>query len=787
MTTDLLDGSPTPEDSEQRSGMSEDDFRRSLEHEVSNAQEWADSNIRAEQARNLRMYLGLPLGNEVPGRSQLLSLDVFEVVESALPDLIEPFFSGDNIGEFAPRQPGDEAYSEQATEAVNYVIRDQNPGFQIFMTWLKDGLMQKIGITRTEWRQPDPKRIERANLTDEQFAQLMQGEETGAIELVEHSERPDETMAQQIAQQMANVTQKFQEAMAQYQQAAQQAQAQGRPVPPAPQPPPPAPPPPMLHDVTYLQTQDGCVDISNVRPENFIHSRGASSLDHARLVGEHIVFTRSDLVEMGFDPRKVADLSDFGNEGDDDEITELREGDDDPLKLGTGSDPSMEEVELFRGFIRADYNGDGVAEYRYVLAGGNAILVNDEAEWQDYATWSPIPLPHRVVGMAYADPATEVQRFKTTLTRQYADSLYAANNPRTYVNLDAQVNLDDLVSTRINGLVRGRGPAANAVTPLVTTLVSKDALEGLQYADTMREGRIGITRYNQGLDSESLNKTAAGSKMIMSAANRRILMTLRVFAENGVKQLFRLVLKTLTKYQDRPALMRLRDQFVPYDPRNWNPDMDAMVDVGLGSGDKTETLLMLQQFGQYMAWAQTMGVVNPMNVYEFGKMMAKNGKLKGAEQKLLTDPSKQPPAPPQPTPEQVKAQAEAQRVQFETQAKAAEGEKERAHQASMAKMQAELQARVDQHAQQVQAAQNDREQQIRAQIEGLKIQAQERQADADRQFEVWKVQQQEETKRHIAEIGRQQARESALMGAHENERDRGFQAQQSAQKDNDGS
>jgi hypothetical protein len=137
----------------------------------------------------------MPLGNEVEGRSQVVSWDVFEVIEAAMPSFIEPFFSGDHIGEFQPRGPEDDAYVEQATDVVNYIIKDQNPGFNICSTWIKDALLSKIGVIRAEWEEQDPAKIELEDLSDEQFMLLMQDPDS---EVVEHTAKPDEQAAQQI-------------------------------------------------------------------------------------------------------------------------------------------------------------------------------------------------------------------------------------------------------------------------------------------------------------------------------------------------------------------------------------------------------------------------------------------------------------------------------------------------------------------------------------------------------------------------------------------------------------
>jgi hypothetical protein len=233
------------------------------------------------------------------------------------------------------------------------------------------------------------------------------------------------------------------------------------------------------------------------------------------------------------------------------------------------------------------------------------------------------------------------------------------------------------------------------VSPIKTALVASESLDGLEMVQAMRERRTGVTRYNQGLDADSLNKTATGITKISNLADKRMLMILRAFAETGVKRLFKVVLRLLTQYQDIPMTVRLRGQFVQFDPRMWSPDMDVSTEVGLGTGDRTETLAMLNQFGQFMQIAAQVGLVGPEQVYEFGKALARNAKLKGADQKFMKDPSQIQQQPQKPTPEMIKAQTDQQVQQSKQQieiaklqANATEGDKERALQ--MAMKQAEL-------------------------------------------------------------------------------------------------
>lgn len=637
--------------------MDKDKFRAVLEQQINSAYSWHNTAIRGDQRRNLQFYLGMPMGNEVDGRSQVISWDVFETIEGALPSFIEPFFSGDRIGEYLPRGTEDVEYAEQASEYVNWIIQTQNPGFLLFTDWLKDGLLSKIGVIRAKWVQQEPVKQDFQGLTEEQVTLLMQ--EDGA-EILSASAYPAPLGAEE---------------------AAQLAQAGMLP--------------PNLYDISLKRKQPGKVDLRCVEPGKFIYSKGAKKLEDATLVGELVTYTKSQLREMGFSASLVKELKSYDVTSD--ALTVDPTVDEDPED--DSADDSLNEVTLFEGFFQCDYDGDGIAEWRRVLIGSEE-LENEECDGHEYAVWTPIPIPHRVTGLAMADPVAPLQQLSTALTRQYVDSLFLANNPRTYVNLAAKVNVEDVLSNRIGGVIRGNGPAQDAVQPIKTALVATESLQGIELTQTMRERRIGVTRYNQGLDADSLNQTATGVAKISNMADKRLMLTLRTFAETGVKQLFRLVLKLVTRYQDMAQVVRLRNEFVTFDPRGWSSEMDVQIEVGLGTGDRTEELMALQQFGQYMQTVAPMGLVGPQQAYEFGKALAKAAKLKGADEKFMISPEQIQPKPPQPTPEQIKAQMEQQKLQFQAQQEmqkaqfeAGEAEKQRQHDLALKRLELEQQQR----------------------------------------------------------------------------------------------
>jgi hypothetical protein len=609
--------------------MTDDELRSAVDHEVSESAAWTGSQLAADRDRNMTYYLGLPLGNEVAGRSQVVSWDVFEVIESALPSLLEPFFAGDNICEFEPVEPGDEDYNEQATDVVNHIIKKKNPGFLIFNTWIKDGLLSKIGIVRS-W-QDKTKKVKKASyqgLTDMQLVKMVNDPR---ITILTHDAVPDPDQ-----QEVSN-------ALAQ--------------------------PPQMLHDIdVVIDSGPRGVRIENVEPGAFILSRHAKKMEDVTCIGELRTYTRSDLVAMDFDRARVEALSDYQAAPD---AFALDADHPQPGDVGEGAN---QQITLFFGFVKLDFDGDGIAEWRRVFMAGNDILENEEVDDHEYSLWSPILLPHRIIGMALADPVVSIQDTKTSLQRQYLDSLYLANNPTTYA-VDGQVNLDDLLSTRIGKVVRVKSQLAAG--PMQTSLVANESLQGIELMNTVREERVGISRLNQGLDADSLNKTATGAQIAQNRDQKRELMILRIFAETGCKDLCKRLLKLTCEYQDKPATIRLRNKWVEYDPRGWSAEMDVNINVGLGTGDKSQTIQFLGMMGAYFQQAAPLGVVTPENVYNLGKMLLKAGNIQGGETRLLTDPSTTPPAPPQETPEQVLAKMEMELETMRQQGKARDAEYKR--------------------------------------------------------------------------------------------------------------
>ncbi|MGE8691102.1 MAG: portal protein [Achromobacter sp.] len=606
------------------------EFEKILDSQINEAASWQEEHFSQDRERNYKAYLG-EAAPAPEGRSQAVSWDVFETIESALPDLIEILCGGDTVAAFEPVGEEDEAFSEQATDYINYIALKQNPGFLIFNTWIKDALLSKIGVVRAYWATTE-KVVTRdyTGLDADQLTMLM-GQEGAEVTAQSSQDDPQDVEQRQRIAGSLNV-------MAPDQRMAAAVYLQS--------------PVRQLYDVTIKCTRKKSrTYIDNVQPENFIISARAKTLAAADIVGEMKALTRSDMRELGYPEAKVKTVQSFDVVADQTQGIAQTASDEtaDPTVGEDSPDDATEPVLVFDGFIRLDYDGDGISEWRRVVRGSNATLVNEEAEGHDFAVMSPILIPHRLIGMALADPVLPLQQSSTTMLRQYTDSLVLANNPRTAV-LDGQVNLDDLLNNRIGGIVRVK--ALGAAAPLQTANVADSALQGIEFNDSKREARTGITRYNQGLDADTLNKTATGVTKIMSAGDARKKMMARIMAETGIKDLFRLLLRIVTDNQDKAATYRLRGEWVRVDPSPWNPEMDVTIEPGQGTGDKSQTVQTLQGVleAQKEALAAGLPLVDTKKIYNTLDAILKAAGIKGTS-KYFNDPDQTPPGQPQGTPQ----------------------------------------------------------------------------------------------------------------------------------------
>ena len=332
----------------------------------------------------------------------------------------------------------------------------------------------------------------------------------------------------------------------------------------------------------------------------------------------------------------------------------------------------MRRYMYIESYIRIDKDGDGVAELRRVCTLGEAcyILHDEVADDVRFAVICPDPEPHMVIGSSIADQVMDLQLIKSNIVRNTLDSLAQTIHPRT-AYVEGAVNTDDLMNVETGGLVRVTQPGM--IQELGSTFVGQQAMPILAYIDDIKASRTGMSKASQGLDADVLQSTTkAAVTATMSAAQERLEMVARIFAETGVRRLFRGLLKEIIRHQDRVRVVRLRNSWVPVDPRAWDADMDVVVNVGLGTGSieqKVQTLMAV--LAQQKEILQTLGPNNPIvSIKQMRNTIAQILELQGVKDasryfnEITPEIEQQMAQPPQPAPDptQVLAQVEAEKI-----------------------------------------------------------------------------------------------------------------------------
>jgi hypothetical protein len=140
----------------------------------------------------MQYYYGQPYGNEVEGRSQVVTTEVRDAVEGILPPSWRSSPLPMRSSGLKPQNPEDEEVAQQATDYINYVFSRLNNGFLALYCLFKDALLQKNGYVKVYWETTRTQTKETyEGLDDMQFLSLGQDDE---LELIEHTKKEtDET------------------------------------------------------------------------------------------------------------------------------------------------------------------------------------------------------------------------------------------------------------------------------------------------------------------------------------------------------------------------------------------------------------------------------------------------------------------------------------------------------------------------------------------------------------------------------------------------------------------
>lgn len=364
------------------------------------------------------------------------------------------------------------------------------------------------------------------------------------------------------------------------------------------------------------------IRLEPVPSEQVIISADAKDVESARFVAHWTIKTASDLRKEGYSQTLIDELPARDDAGDMPETAVSRRVNDEGAEGTDGHAGAMREFKVYEGWLDYDTNGDGIAEKVKVAWVGDSeqCTVLDWEEWPLYRAplfaACSVPMPHQVVGLSLADLVADLQDLRTELTRQYLDNLALSNQGELVVNEGTgmgSVEYDSLLARGIGSVHRIKGDASISPLPVATSLA--EALQGLEMSKDIIERRTGVSSRTQSLKADALQNTATGAAIMEEAVNQRLELIARVYAEQFFKPLGRYVLHLVHQYHDKQIQLRLKGRFMQFDPRMWDPDMDIAVAVGLGTGNRQK---LIGSYGQILqiqqAFMTQMGPNSPVKL-----------------------------------------------------------------------------------------------------------------------------------------------------------------------------
>ena len=543
---------------------------------ISNAVDFVEGEISEDRIKAQRYYDGeVDLGYE-KGRSKVVATKVRDTVRAVKPSLMRIFLSTAKPVEYVPSGPEDVAMAEQATEFMHHEFTRLN-GYRVMNDAFQDALVKKQGIVKAYWMTyPEAEIYTFSDLSDDEYTYLLDDDD---VTVIEHSVEVSIEMDEMgVEMEMP------------------------------------------IHSVKLSrQKEKGELCIESVPPEEFFVSRDARSLADSYIVAHRTDMRAGDLIAMGYDPEVVLNLDNFESGSDVTEVeTFERRGYDVDSSDEDMQDPSMLNVAVTEAYMRIDVDGTGIPILHKLTCGGTAyeLLDYEPCDELPFAKFEVDPEPHTFYGRSLAEIVMDDQDAATSVLRSILDNVAMTNNPRLGI-VEGAVNIDDVLNNEIGAIVRMRAPGS--VQELTVPFTAGQTLGALTYLDGLVETKTGVSRASMGLDPDAMQSTTkAAVQATVQAAAGQVEVMVRNLAD-GMRDLFGIMLRLMSKNVDEEQMMRMNGSFVPVDPRVWDASFDVSINVGLGTGREEEKIMALNQALQmqtmvYQTYGPQNGLVSMTNI-----------------------------------------------------------------------------------------------------------------------------------------------------------------------------
>ena len=527
--------------------------------------------------------------------SDWISRDVKTTIDWMLPSIMEVFIGTDDPCDIKGQSLQDDVAAKKLQSIVKYQINKKNDYFRFLYSFIKEGLITNLGVAKVYWERDETRNEMEVMVDSSNLDQFLQLEQMGKIEIKEMT----------VIDGLAAII-KYDEIKTHFNN-------------------------PVIENMSPSElrfTPDG----HTLAESKFVAQRKmvkGSYLKSKELEGvfqdvDKAIKEADDRKRTGYDMYTNKYFDSYGNFLNDD-------------------DNASKDLVLYEAYLDVDYNNDGILEKVIVHAVGDVPIAIQENTFRSvpFFIFAPEPDPYIPYGeTSYADTLEQLQDLKTVLIRQVIIAVAKNNRPQMFVaehkvDTDALIDGDELIPVR-------DGSPAEAVMysphipldPITMTLV--------QYAQNDIESQSGSTRYNQGLDSNSLNKTASGINAVMGAADKKMKLIARIFAECAWVPIIKHIIKLDQQFLDPYQQFRLNDEMVNISPEELDIDYDLVVNTGQGAATKEAQmnyLIMIMQ--QLYPALQNMGVATEKSWYETAKDLLEKMGIRNVQNYLIDPDSDQ--------------------------------------------------------------------------------------------------------------------------------------------------
>ena len=586
----------------------------------------ANENEQSNRVNNYNIYRAR--GDDISerdGRSRIKSSDTMDAIEWMMPSFMKTFAGSSSAITVSPVGTEDVMKAEKLEKLLNWQFMGRRvQGFNVLYEWIKTSLIYGTSVIKVTWKDIYVKKgFDMPVVGEAQMQDMMSSSDFIDIDGSPEDIMPGTVLSEDVlttAQNDPIMLSKIAQVNSQsygIQPVAVQAMRVYRDV----------------RGTKKIKSYSG-PQVEVISPEDFYMDPESRSIEESQFVIHRVWRTFGELRQLEQDGiyQNVDKVKDWVNKNKEEynnhEQSEryAAAGQTDPAINATDNSDQLarKKLEVFEWWGLLDLDGEGLQEPYLVVFCGESILRMEKNPYghgqAPFEVLRPMLDPFKFTGIGMPELVGEFQSLKTALLRQTLDNISFQNNGMWLVNRNAGVDINALLNPRPGSIVR-TNIVAGAVQAITPASLHSMPLSMIELADSMLQKRTGVTSYNQGLDANSLNKTATGISKIMAASAQRIELIARVMAETGIRPLYQKLLMLNQQFIDQTVVIRVFNKPLEISPDDLAGDFDVNVDVGGATNRDEVRSQQLMMMIQYAGNLISLGVMRPENVYETVKQL----------------------------------------------------------------------------------------------------------------------------------------------------------------------